>query len=209
MRGAHLTEKEKSLMLEGVFAAPIKSPYARYVRVFAFVRRPVMALSLIIVLGFGSVVYASEAALPGEKLYAVKTKVVEPILDKINSSPEKKFTWEEKKVVRRIEEAESLAKENKLDEVKTLELEKKIEQSSISFVVAAEAVASTTATSTKGRQEKVEKLKQDFRNKLEEKNENKSGEKDNEQKEREEKIKRLKDKAVKSLESKGNKKDRD
>ncbi len=194
MQSVRLTDLERAAMLERILNTPIVSPYTRYLRVLVYMKKPAAALmmaSLILVLSAGTLAYASEAALPGDLLYSVKTKLVEPILDKVNIAPEKKIVWEEEKIERRIAEAKALVVEDKLDEKKSRELEKKIEKSSAAFVTAAEAVSRKTATTTEKQEEKQEELKKKFKERLEDKKEDKS----------DEKINRLKDRAVKVLEA--------
>jgi hypothetical protein len=208
---ARLTAAEERAMLESVFKAPIESPYFAGRSLFNIFQQPLAAALIIVFVSFAgtSLAYAAERSVPGEALYAIKTKVFEPILDRVNISPIEKLEWEEKKVERRIMEAEELAKDNELDEEKTLELEKKIGKSSAAFSAAAQKVASSTATTTSGRDKKVDEFKKAFREKLDKES---AGAED---KEKGEMIKRLKDKASKSLdegeanEGKGNsKKDR-
>ena len=125
-----MTQAEKSAMLHNVFLAPIESPYTRFFREFSYVYssrvRTVMAVCLVFVLSTGGVAYASGRALPGDVLYGFKTKIVEPVLDVVNNiSPEKKVAWEEKKIDRRLGEAEKLARDNKLNETNSKELERR------------------------------------------------------------------------------------
>lgn len=203
-----MSASEKALMLERIFAAsPVPSPYAKYLNLVVSVKRPLSmaaTFSLVFVLISGSVTYAAEKSLPGDPLYAVKTQLVEPIIDKLSFKTEKKLEWEEKKVERRISEAEKLAAEDKLDEERAAKLEKKIEKSSQAFAALAEKTASSTATSSEGHKVKVEKLKKDFVEKIEkkERSERRGESKENNQDNREEKVKRLKEAAVKSLDLK-------
>ena len=147
LNSVHLTEAEKARILEEVFKAPIKSPYYTP-KVFALVRSKYVMIVLLLALSLsvsGAVVQASNAAVPGDKLYPVKTKVVEPILDVVNStSPERKLEWQETKVLRRISEAETLAVRNELDDKKVEDLTPKIEHDSEDFVSTANTVASST-----------------------------------------------------------------
>ena len=203
-----LAEAEKSAILQRIFSTPIRSPYTRYLQAFAYVRRPASALVVVcLIFAFSSVTDASQNSLPGEKLYSLKVAMVEPILDHFNTAPLEKLAWEEEKISRRIAEAESLADQNKLDEKKTKELEDKIEKSSSAFAITAEVVASSTATSTNAHREKVERLKREFKHKLEadrvmhddEEKDNKKQQKGDRDKEA--KIKRLKDTAVRAVDS--------
>ena len=221
-REIKLSRTEKAEMLEKIFATPIESPFMNWGEISNFFRKPAIAAYVLasFTLALTSVAYTTELSEPGEALYAIKTAVFEPILDQVNTSPLEKLEWEEEKIDRRIQEAEALAKNNKLDEKKTLELEKKIRKSSTAFAEAAEKVASSTATTTKGRSEKAQALKESFKKKLEEKKDEDEREGELESKE---KVKRLKDRAVKALDEKdeddnserkdnsgkGNRKDRD
>lgn len=213
-REIKLTTDEKSTMLENIFKAPMESPYFGERLISNWLHKPVaFALIAVLLVTGTSVAYTAENSVPGEALYTLKTGVFEPILDLVNTAPIEKLEWEEKKVARRIMEAEELAAKNQLDEKKTRELEQKIEKSSAAFAVAAEKVASSTATTTKGRSEEIEKFKKAFRQKLEEEkpavitdedeDEDKGrleDEDDQEEKrKREEKIKKLKDRAVRAL----------
>jgi hypothetical protein len=200
MREMRLTEEERATMLERILATPLPSPYARYLRVLVHIRKPAtvfLMASLILVLSTGGLAYAAEASLPGDVLYAIKTKLVEPILDKVNIAPEKRVVWEEKKVVRRLEEARQLSAKHRLDEDKTVELEEKIEKSAAAFATAADKASAGIATSTRVQEDRAEKLKRDFEEKLKDKKE--VGE-------REENVERLKSSAVKALRQKGDEK---
>jgi hypothetical protein len=164
-----LTEREKAAMLAHVFSMPIRSPYSNFLNVFSMIQRPMIAtFSLLVIVLGGTLTYGAENALPGETLYPIKTRFIEPVIGTINISPVAELEWEEKKVERRIMEAEALAQEDKLDEEKTLELEKRIQKSSAAFAVAAEKSASTTATTTQGREVEFARLKQKFLEKLNE-----------------------------------------
>jgi hypothetical protein len=205
LKALKLTKAEKSAMLSNILSAPIPSPYARHVKVFAYVRKFSSALPifLIAVIASGSLAYASERSLPGEKLYAVKTKIIEPLVNTLNFTPEQKLEWESTKVERRIVEAEDLIKKNKLDEDKTKVLEKAIEKSTTDFATVAEKVSAAQATTTEGKKEREEKFKQDFKEKLEDKRDKDDSKVENE------KIKRLKEKAVETLERKNSGKNRE
>lgn len=145
-----MTDREKARMLENIFSTPIESPYYRM--------RAVFASALIFVISFGGAIYASEVSVPGDLFYPIKINVVEPVLTVVNFRPEEKIVWEEKKVIRRIEEAEALLLENKLDDNRMEELERRIEKSSKAF---------TKAVKDKGEdEEKVEDRKDEFRKKV-------------------------------------------
>lgn len=199
-RKISLSRAEKDAMLENIFKAPVESPFFEWKEVSSFFRKPLMAGYVLasFALALTSVAYTAEMSVPGETLYAVKTAVFEPIRDQITLSPEEKLEWETEKIERRIEEAEALAEEQKLDDEKTAELEEKIRKSSAAFSKAADKVASSTATTTEGRAKKAEALKESFRKKIKER-----GDDDREERsEEKEKIKKLKDRAVKALDEK-------
>lgn len=176
LKEIRMTDGEKSRVLEKVLSTPIKSPYR--VRIPQFV----LVCSLILLISFGGAVSASEASIPGDLFYPVKTRVVEPVLDVVNSAPEKKIIWEEEKITRRIAEAEKLVEKDKLDDKKLEELERKIEKSSIAFSQAVEKVASSTATSTMSRREKARDLRRDFRDRINDEREKNDREENNERK---------------------------
>jgi hypothetical protein len=218
-----LTEREKAAMLAHVFSMPIRSPYSSFLNVFSMIQRPMAAtFSLLVIVLGGTLTYGAENALPGEVLYPIKTRFIEPVIDTVSVSPVAELEWEEKKVERRLLEAEALAQEDKLDDEKAQELERRIQKSSAAFAVAAEKSASSTATTTQGRDEQVARLKQKFLEKLNDGDEavatgaapqaatmmmemrviesdSGKGKKADTQKD---KIKRLKESAIKALESK-------
>lgn len=225
LKNIRMTNAEKTHMLERVLSAPIESPYmkpspfaGRRMPVFAFIysqhTRVILTSCLILVLSIGGATYASGTSLPGDLLYPIKTRVVEPMLDIVNSAPEKKIVWEEQKVERRIVEAEMLAEKDKLDEEKLVALEQSIEKSSVTFAKAVNAVASSTATATSSAKEQAENRKQEFRKKINERKEIFEQEEENQKVEKEqkevkeikvnsktEKIKRLKNTAIKSVDN--------
>ncbi len=215
LKEVRMTNLETEAMLEQVFRAPIPSPYFKRNKVFALV------MVLVLVFSTGGVTYASNDALPGDILYPVKVKVVEPILDVVNASPEKKVAWSEEKVTRRIEEADALAREDKLDDKKAEELEKEIRKSSIEFAKAVE-------DRDEEDEEEKEKRKEEFRKKveakefevkveyIEEKQEGKAEEKEEKFKEdiekqekkeeQSEKVRKIKDTAINALDKEDRKK---
>ncbi|OHB10938.1 MAG: hypothetical protein A3G05_02255 [Candidatus Zambryskibacteria bacterium RIFCSPLOWO2_12_FULL_45_14] len=153
LKNIRLTEAEKTRILERVFSTPIESPYMKRTPVFAFV------YSLILIISISGITYASDFSLPGDTLYPIKVSVVEPFLDVVNSSAEDKIVWETEKVERRIVEAEKLADIDELDDERTAELERKIEQSSRAFAEAVE----------KANGDRSEVRKEEFRKKFESK----------------------------------------
>jgi hypothetical protein len=134
------TEEEKSLMLArimdyaGIKAMPaVPSPYVKsWTTVMSQVnfardrmKQVVMALILAMVV-LGGTVFAAEGALPGDFLYPVKVKVVEPMGDILALDLVTKMKWEAEKVGRRLIEAEQLSDEGKLDSLTKEEIKNNI-----------------------------------------------------------------------------------
>ncbi len=166
LKNIRMTEVEKERMLKAVFSSPLESPYMKRVPMFAFVKyqhiQAVLVSCFVILISFGGITYASGSSIPGDALYAVKVRVVEPVLDVVNRAPENKIVWEEEKVVRRIVEAEKLAERDELNDERVEELERKIERGSIAFGVAANTIASSTATPALSARERANDLKREF-----------------------------------------------
>ncbi|MGB3921934.1 MAG: DUF5667 domain-containing protein [Minisyncoccia bacterium] len=172
LKNIRLSKSEKESIFKQVVSAPIESPYVKrspiFISIFTRHAQVFVAASLIFVVSFGGVIYASDEALPGDILYPVKTAMVEPVLDRVYSAPDDKLVWEEEKVERRIAEAEKLIEKDELDDEKLAKLEAKIERSSIAFAEAASLVASSTATSSSSKKEREKKIKENFRAKINE-----------------------------------------
>lgn len=78
--------------------------------------RPVgFAFALVLVVGVGTS-YASETALPGDPLYAIKVGFTEPMQGVLNVSPVAKAEWNTELLSRRLEEAATLASKGGLSE---------------------------------------------------------------------------------------------
>jgi len=83
-----------------------------------FILRP-MPIALVLLLLFGTgtgISFAAEQALPGDVLYPVKVGVTEEIRGAFTFSAHAGAQWEAKRVERRLEEAEELAKQGRLTE---------------------------------------------------------------------------------------------
>lgn len=117
-------------MRENVAQRPAVSLWLQF-----FFSKPVQAafLSVIIVIGYGgSVSLAAEGALPGDILYSVKTRVTEPVARLITAtSPAAEAKFETRLLEKRLEEAESLETNKKLDPKITQEVRKVIREQSI------------------------------------------------------------------------------
>ncbi len=80
-----------------------------------FILRP-MPLALIVLLITGaSISYAAEGSLPGDMLYPIKVRVNEEVQGVAKISSKSKASWETQRAQRRLEEAETLASEGKLN----------------------------------------------------------------------------------------------
>ncbi len=204
----NMSSEEKASMLQRIFSStPIKSPYMKHSRMFAFVlsnqRQAMFASFFVTVLIGGGVVYASDESLPGDVLYFMKIRAIEPLIGVINVSTEENLAWTEEKVIRRIEEAESLAVKNKLDDKKAEELNFNLEKNSKAFAEAINTAASSTEDSVSAVEEKTEKIKQDFRDKIKTKvKEGKEGTENSQNDDQLDKVERLKGTVIRVLDSK-------
>ncbi|MBI5134838.1 hypothetical protein HZA86_01205 [Candidatus Uhrbacteria bacterium] len=81
-------------------------------------RKPIaaFALALVVVIGIGRQgVLAAERALPGDRLYPLKVNIVEPIKGATRVSLSAKGQWQKDRARARLEEAEQLAAQKRLD----------------------------------------------------------------------------------------------
>lgn len=127
-----LTSLEKEKM-RSFITSVIKKRQAGAIELIYFTfpfKRPVLvllALFLIIASGAG-ISFAAERALPGDILYPVKIKVNEEIRGLISITDEKKVQWLTEVAERRIEETETLAKQDRLDQETQEAIEKNFEK---------------------------------------------------------------------------------
>lgn len=174
-----LSKEEKSALfarvLERSRSAPVLSSW--FSRELVFVRRHVaLVLILALVLGGGGATFASERALPGSILYPLKVGVNEPIRDLVKTLPEKKIQWQAEKAVRRIEEAEILMAEEKLDEKKKEKIEVLFDKHTQSLMKEAEKEIekqiskekAETEVEIKKEEKQSEKTKKEIEKKIEE-----------------------------------------
>jgi hypothetical protein len=123
IRKITMTPEEKKRIFENVLSyqnyeeKPVPSPWFSFG--FFIQRNRILSYGtmavLFVVLGGGSFVFASEKSLPGNALYPFKVNFVEPIHSALLLYPEEKVEYESKLATERLVEAETLAKENKLD----------------------------------------------------------------------------------------------
>lgn len=117
-----LTVGEKYKMLHNLsmyadMHMSVPSPFS----IFSFLKIPAVrkfsyaiASVLIAVLVGGTAAYASENSLPGDMLYGIKTKIVEPLRAVMAKTPEEKAKIETELADTRLKEAEDLEKLGKL-----------------------------------------------------------------------------------------------
>lgn len=121
-----LSAAEKSAMRAAIFGAPspvrpVRSPYV-FASFFSYqVRMSLAALLLFVVAGAGSV-SAAQGALPGDLLYTVKVSINEKVQVALAPSTAAKAEVEASLAARRVEEAEALASQGRLDATTTMAL---------------------------------------------------------------------------------------
>ncbi len=87
--------------------------------------------ALIVMLAGGSVAFAAEDTLPGDKLYPIKISLTEPLRDTLAFSASAKAYLEELKIERRVKEAAQLAAKGQLTDAINQQIQKRIEVSAI------------------------------------------------------------------------------
>lgn len=81
-----------------------------------------LVIPLIIILGSGGFVFASEASLPDSVFYPIKVDIVEPVIGVFAFTQEAKAEYQSNLATKRLVEAETLAKQGKLDSIKEKKL---------------------------------------------------------------------------------------
>lgn len=76
---------------------------------------PIVAIMLAVMLAGGGVSFAAEQSLPGDALYPVKVSVNEEVREAFTLRQEAKAEWQIRRAERRLEEAEQLSVDGKLD----------------------------------------------------------------------------------------------
>lgn len=114
-----MTESEKNRLKAGVvsyvvenskiFHFPVHSPWSlKYAPLFTKITAAVLVF---VVVGGGTLTFASENSLPGDTLYPIKIAVKENIIEgSLIHSPEDILNWQQKRLVRRIDEVKQLKK---------------------------------------------------------------------------------------------------
>ncbi len=107
-----LTDAERSRIhaaLTASMQAPTPSPFLP----LFFYRAGVAAFLCILVVG--GTAFAAEGALPGDALYSVKVGAIEPVFGAFAFSDEAKAAWNAGVATERLDEAQALAMDGKLD----------------------------------------------------------------------------------------------
>lgn len=144
-----LSHAEKNAMRAAIFGlsgqgAP--SPMRVERTPYAFLSQPWMrafAAVLVVIFAGGGTAFASQGALPGQPLYAIKTNVVEPVKVALASSPAAKAAVHAQIAAERVAEAETLAQKGTLDATTSAELAANFESHAESAVMLADAASST------------------------------------------------------------------
>ncbi len=132
-----MTNEEKQKILHNLtlhvnYNKPVKTAYFKEISSYiCFFNKKIcfsIALILIIILGSGGISYASETSLPGDLLYPIKTKVIEPVKIVFAKTPEKKAEIQTKLAEKRLNEAEILSKLGRLSTTTASELNKKYKE---------------------------------------------------------------------------------
>ncbi len=141
LKEINLRKEEKALLLQRVLVRET-SPN-RFLSLAFFGRNimknhvPVFATALLLVMT-GSLTVASETSLPGDVLYPVKISITEPARDLMKIDQIEKIEWQVQKATRRLEEAEVLSEQAKLDEEKIVKIENLFEKHTQDFKKASE-----------------------------------------------------------------------
>lgn len=168
-----LTNAEKSKMTHNLslyvdFHMPTRSPFS----VLSFLNTmpskrysSALASVIIAILISGSVVYASENSLPGDLLYPIKTKIVEPVKIALASTPSARAMVETQLAHNRLNEAEALDKVGKLTPELKKDLGQKANLNILKYNELKKEIEKENSTSSK---DKVDKIQQEFDDKINE-----------------------------------------
>jgi hypothetical protein len=151
LKNIRMTGSEKQAMLARIVATPVA--HASSVQkarsswtLYSFgswigqERWVVASLALIVIIGSSGVASAAAAALPGNTFYPVKVDIIEPIQDVLAMSAESQATWQATKAERRIQEASTLALQDKLDEATQADIEIRLDTHTKAFDRALEKI---------------------------------------------------------------------
>lgn len=129
IRNIKMTSEEKRYILESILSLPIpatKPTHSPYFLKSMFQKNYFAyygTLSLLIItLSGGGIAFGAQESLPGDFLYTFKVKFLEPINYAFKLSPETKAEYHISLARERLVEAETLARQGKLDEYKEEQL---------------------------------------------------------------------------------------
>jgi len=172
-----LTPKEKSSMLERIYNSPIStpSPYIFFCKLLpsrwkfsaskSFVY---ISVSMIFLISTGgAMAYSSLGAVPGDSLYAVKVRVVEPMLDSLTFSAFSQAKLEADRAIRRLDEADKLLSKNNLTSEYRAEIETRFKQDADNFNMRIESIKNNSSNKTnKQDTDEAENLRVNFEKSL-------------------------------------------
>ncbi len=142
-----LTHSEKKQIFNNIINAPIASPYASQKSLwdFAFGKFAyVTGIFLILAMTGGTLAYADEFSLPGDFLYGVKRNITEPIRDAFTTTAVARAEWEARKAIRRLNEAEDLARKNNLTSEQRVSIENDFNENVAAFHANLRAISTST-----------------------------------------------------------------
>lgn len=114
-----------------------------------------------LMIGGGAVMAAAEKALPGDKLYAVKINLNEPLQGVFKVKAEIKRKWQEHKAMKRLQEAEILAKQGNFDDIKRAVIEKEFSKNVDAFIKINLAIEAEIEKKNKDYKDKIESYKKE------------------------------------------------
>ena len=119
-----LNPSEKEKMRDFIISYAKRNTERKTFSVFLVLKSVPAILSLAVIFGGIGISFAAEHALPGDILYLVKVRVNEEARGLLAISDEKKVKWLATVAERRIEETETLVKENRFDSASKEKIEK-------------------------------------------------------------------------------------
>src|SRR3990170_1139702 len=123
-----LNPSEKEKMRDFIISYARKNERKQKLSIFSIFKTIPAIISIVVIFSGIGVSFAAERALPGDILYPVKVGVNEEARGLVALSDEKKVKWLATVAERRIEETETLVKENRLDSSAKDKIEKNFEE---------------------------------------------------------------------------------
>lgn len=137
-KAAIRTELVRRMTASPVEAESVRAPIFRWRNIWA----PAVSFAAILVIAGSGTSLAAEYALPGDPLYPIKTDFNEPLIGLLNNSPALKAAWQVRLTERRLEEADKLALQGKLNDQTRAVVAANLEKTATN---AQQAIASLTA----------------------------------------------------------------